>query len=303
MERTTLTRGLMLLAMIIAAAAVVWSLLPAPRTVRLSISGLPEWGITTVRFGRQTAAAVEPGVYEATVRTGERKITITGGLEEPCQRCCFTLSQPVEVAFDTANLALSARVPECPAADYVTRRVEPGEVTIEGQAVLSRRAIFVGEPISPELWRWGGIAEGCGEEAVGCVTWLDAVRFANQLSIAEGLTPAYYHDAAHLFPYSERGGPIHWRREAGGWRLPTEPEWLLGVGEASRAEWTWDAFTSPYAGVSRTQEADGPRTTLGPARVARVAPDADLGFRLVRDVPPPPDDDGEARVRPPRERR
>ncbi|MFT5686239.1 MAG: hypothetical protein ACI8RZ_007195 [Myxococcota bacterium] len=299
MKRNELTRVIMALAAVVVVGAVIWSLLPAPRTVQLHITGLPDWGTATVRFGQQTASEVEPGVYEATVRTGDRMIQVIGGLGEPCGRCCFALRETVNVAFDSGKFTLNATISDCPTADYPTTRIDPGPVTIDGETAQLRRSLFVGEPISAALWDGEG---GCGEAAVGCVTWLDAIRFANRLSITEGLHPAYYHDEAHAFPYGHRSGPVYWMRAADGWRLPTEVEWVRSVGAQEAWEWTWDLFAVPYAGVVLQQEDDGPRTARGPGRTARVAPGEDLGFRLVRDVPPPVSEHEGELVRPPRER-
>ncbi len=47
------------------------------------------------------------------------------------------------------------------------------------------------------------------------ITWLDAVRFCNALSIAQKL------DTAYRFV----GGQVLWNDNAKGWRLPTEAEW------------------------------------------------------------------------------
>ncbi|MER7754105.1 formylglycine-generating enzyme family protein [Kitasatospora sp. NPDC097643] len=47
------------------------------------------------------------------------------------------------------------------------------------------------------------------------VSWYDAVRFCNELSRHDGLTPAYRH----------HGEEVHWDRAADGYRLPTEAEW------------------------------------------------------------------------------
>ena len=44
-----------------------------------------------------------------------------------------------------------------------------------------------------------------------------AIEFCNQLSIDEGLTPAYVIHGTH--------GNVTWNREADGYRLPTEAEW------------------------------------------------------------------------------
>ncbi|WP_031068921.1 formylglycine-generating enzyme family protein [Streptomyces sp. NRRL WC-3742] len=47
------------------------------------------------------------------------------------------------------------------------------------------------------------------------VSWHDAVRYCNQLSLREGLVPAYRVD----------GEDVEWERSADGYRLPTEAEW------------------------------------------------------------------------------
>lgn len=47
------------------------------------------------------------------------------------------------------------------------------------------------------------------------VTWLDAVRYCNALSIRRGLEPAYVID----------GEAVRWNRQANGYRLLTEAEW------------------------------------------------------------------------------
>jgi len=50
---------------------------------------------------------------------------------------------------------------------------------------------------------------------VDSVSWFDAVRFCNTLSIRFGLAPAYIID----------GEKVTWNRESMGYRLPTEAEW------------------------------------------------------------------------------
>ena len=50
---------------------------------------------------------------------------------------------------------------------------------------------------------------------VEMVSWYDAVRFCNALSLSEGLEPAYSID----------GTEVTWNRDANGYRLPTEAEW------------------------------------------------------------------------------
>ncbi|MDR1617868.1 MAG: formylglycine-generating enzyme family protein [Treponema sp.] len=53
------------------------------------------------------------------------------------------------------------------------------------------------------------------DRPVDSASWLDAVGFCNALSEKAGLPPAY----------EIAGNTVTWRREAGGYRLPTESEW------------------------------------------------------------------------------
>lgn len=55
------------------------------------------------------------------------------------------------------------------------------------------------------------------QRPVESVTWMDAIRFCNKLSIADGLTPAYQGNT----PESITRDP-----SANGYRLPTEAEWI-----------------------------------------------------------------------------
>lgn len=47
------------------------------------------------------------------------------------------------------------------------------------------------------------------------ISWLDAIRFCNAASVAEGLAPAY----------SVEADEVIWSTDASGYRLPTEAEW------------------------------------------------------------------------------
>ncbi|MBF9067111.1 formylglycine-generating enzyme family protein [Streptacidiphilus fuscans] len=53
---------------------------------------------------------------------------------------------------------------------------------------------------------------------VECVSWWDAARFCNALSLRDGFTPAYR--------FRDDGGEgVEWDGSADGYRLPTEAEW------------------------------------------------------------------------------
>ena len=63
------------------------------------------------------------------------------------------------------------------------------------------------------------------------VSWYDAIRFCNLLSIRDSLAPCYSVKGSTDVSAWGRGGSdwnaddVEWNKSAGGWRLPTEEEW------------------------------------------------------------------------------
>jgi sulfatase modifying factor 1 len=60
------------------------------------------------------------------------------------------------------------------------------------------------------------------------VSFLDALRFCNALSEADGLEPAY----------AIEGGAVTWSPSAGGYRLPTEDEWERAARAGGEGPWS-----------------------------------------------------------------
>lgn len=80
-------------------------------------------------------------------------------------------------------------------------------------------AIFGNTPISV-----------CGLDCpVTVVTWYDSLIFCNRLSIVKGYTPCYYFDSNYNQVFDGtppvRTGDVFWKKNADGYRLPTEAEW------------------------------------------------------------------------------
>jgi formylglycine-generating enzyme required for sulfatase activity len=114
-----------------------------------------------------------------------------------------------------------------PRTEHEMIAVPPGQVTLSDRRTQRRWSVELGpyqlaaSPVTQARY-----ASVTGERPssvhgdrlpVEGVSWWDAVRFCNDLSRREGLSPAYRLDAAVE--------EVEWDMSADGYRLPTEAEW------------------------------------------------------------------------------
>ena len=105
--------------------------------------------------------------------------------------------------------------------------VPPGRVTLSDRRTRRTWDVEVAgfrlgvHPVTRDVYASvvGGLTDIAGGDRlpVESVSWWDAVRFCNALSVRAGLTPAY--------DVRSDDGTVLWDTSAEGYRLPTEAEW------------------------------------------------------------------------------
>jgi hypothetical protein len=98
------------------------------------------------------------------------------------------------------------------------------------------------------------------------VTWWEAIRFCNLLSLREGLAPVYDLATGAFDP------------SRGGYRLPTDAEWIYAAGEGKTPGHLGEAQTKDAAALLRFAQASRPQP------VAKLAPNARGLFDMTGNV-------------------
>jgi serine/threonine protein kinase/formylglycine-generating enzyme required for sulfatase activity len=155
--------------------------------------------------------------YATTIHTSEKALLASVWTAPNGTRLRYVPAGTVAMGSDPADP--DREVDEVP---YTARLTEPVLVA-ETEVTQGQWSRLMGTAPNRDRRRfWEGAAGGpCSERGLGealpvsCVDWVDAVRYANALSAAEGLAPVYALD----------GGVVTADLGASGYRLPTEAEW------------------------------------------------------------------------------
>jgi formylglycine-generating enzyme required for sulfatase activity len=161
-------------------------------------------------------------------------------------------------------------------------RGEPNRQSDEPQSDVTFDRSFAMMPTEVTQWQWSHLmgedpnatrtrawpnpgSEPCDTVGLGddlpvtCVSWLDAIHYANAASIEAGLPQAYVID----------GDAVTWLRESLGYRLPTEAEWEYAARAGGDGAWG-----VPEVDCERVQSRESCSTNSGLEPARSGAPNA-----------------------------
>ncbi len=201
-------------AVVLAASAVSWAFIAAGahKTDPAPVVVIPD-APTPLRPEAPVEAAAHFPLAEAAQAAGHRGVSVP----PHSPKVELVPIEPGE--FFIAEMKLPMRV-------QVTRRFELGkfEVTQEQyEAVMGTNPSFFQSGTNPQLK-----GQDTRRHPVDSVSWLDAVRFCNQLSLRHGLRPYYKIDGDKVV-----------RNRGPGFRLPTEAEWEYASRAGASTRWSF----------------------------------------------------------------